>query len=55
MPTLKTTYYADGLFYDAVIAALRGARESVQIATFLIRTGYANETRANAVEAELIA
>ena len=41
---LKSTFYQDGLYYPAVVAAIDGAEEVIQVVMFLWRTDYAGDT-----------
>jgi len=55
MPAAKTWTYADNLFYDALLTAINGANDIIEIATFLFRTGYEGDTRSDAILDALIA
>ena len=45
----KTITYADSLFFNALLAKIEGATSMVEIATFLFRTDYVSETRAQQI------
>jgi len=48
LPT-RTTTYPDSLFFPALKEAIDGAQSLIEIASFLFRTGYASETRAEQI------
>ncbi|NCO36133.1 MAG: hypothetical protein AUJ92_15530 [Armatimonadetes bacterium CG2_30_59_28] len=44
----------NGLYFDPLMTAIRGARRKIQIGTYLFNTVYATRTRANEVADALI-
>lgn len=55
MPVGASAFYADALFFDALMRAIEGAQRTIDLTTFLFKTHYAARTRANEVADALIA
>jgi len=50
-----TITYPDALFFSALMREINGAQSSIQIMTFIFRSGYVGETRAKQILDALIA